>query len=43
MDTAGSIFGILGFVFGLIAFKRIDKLEKKLKELEVLDENYKSN
>ena len=33
--------GILGFVFGLIAFVRIEKLTKTLKEKRILDENYK--
>ena len=33
--------GILGFVFGLIAFERIEKLINTLKEKRVLEENYK--
>jgi len=33
--------GILGFVFGLIAFVRIEKLTKTLKEKKILEENYK--
>ena len=33
--------GILGFVFGLIAFVRIEKLINTLKEKRVLEENYK--
>jgi hypothetical protein len=33
--------GILGFVFGLIAFVRIEKLTKTLKEKRILEENYK--
>ena len=32
--------GILGFVFGLIAFVRIEKLTKTLKEKRILEENY---
>ena len=32
--------GILGFVFGLIAFVRVEKLTKTLKEEGVLEENY---
>ena len=32
--------GILGFVFGLIAFVRIEKLTKTLKEKKILEENY---
>jgi len=33
--------GILGFVFGLIAFVRIEKLTKTLKEKRILEGNYK--
>ena len=33
--------GILGFVFGLIAFVRTEKLTKTLKEKRILEENYK--
>ena len=33
--------GILGFVFGLIAFVRIEKLINTVKEKRVLEENYK--
>jgi hypothetical protein len=33
--------GILGFVFGLIAFVRVEKLTKTLKEKRILEENYK--
>jgi hypothetical protein len=35
------VMGILGFVFGLIAFVRIEKLIKTLKEKRILEENYK--
>ena len=42
MEATGVTFGILGFVFAIIAMKRIDKLEKRLKELSVLEENFKS-
>lgn len=34
-------FGILGFVFGLIAFVRLEKLTKTLKKQGILKENYK--
>ena len=34
-------FGILGFVFGLIAFIQIQKLTKTLKEKGILKENHK--
>ena len=36
-------FGILGFVFGLIAFIRVQKLTSKLKEKGILEENYKED
>jgi|TARA_X000001036_G_scaffold247341_1_gene230576 hypothetical protein len=34
-------FAIMGFVFGLIAFVRVEKLTKTLKEKEILEKNYK--
>ena len=34
-------FAILGFVFGLIAFVRVEKLTKTLKEKNILEKNYK--
>ena len=34
-------FAILGFVFGLIAFVRAEKLTKTLKQKGILEENYK--
>ena len=34
-------FGILGFVFGLIAFVRLEKLTRALKKQGILEENYK--
>lgn len=34
-------FGILGFVFGVLAFVRLEKLTKTLKEKGVLEESYK--
>lgn len=36
-------FGILGFVFGLLAFLRTEKLVKNLQQRGVLDENYKAD
>ena len=33
-------FGILGFVFGVVAFVRLEKLTKTLKEKGVLEESY---
>jgi|TARA_B110000093_G_scaffold41470_1_gene44206 hypothetical protein len=32
---------IIGIVFGLLAFVRVEKLIKTLKEKEILEENYK--
>ena len=34
-------FAFLGFVFGLIAFVRAEKLTKTLKQKGILEENYK--
>ena len=34
-------FGILGFVFGLVAFVRMEKLTKTVKEKGILEEDYK--
>ena len=34
--------GIMGFIFGLAAMSKVILLEKKLKELGVLNENDKS-
>ena len=36
-------FGILGFVFGLLAFLRTEKLVKNLKQQGVLDKDYKAD
>ena len=35
------VFGILGFVFGLVAFVRLEKLTKTLKEKNILEVEYK--
>ena len=47
MDTLGFTFGIMGmslgtigFIFGLICLKRIEKLTEQLKEKEILQENH---
>ena len=37
------VFGIMGFVFGLLAFLRTEKLIKNLKQQGVLDDNYKAD
>ena len=34
-------FAILGFVFGLIAFVRVEKLTKTLIVYDILEKNYK--
>jgi hypothetical protein len=33
--------GILGFIFGLVAFVRVEKLIRTLKKKNLLEENYK--
>jgi|GEM_PF-5613514 len=43
LGTVGMIFGILGFVFALSCNSRVDKLEKTLKNLEVLPDTFKSD
>jgi len=35
------VLGILGFVFGLVAFVRVEKLIKTLKEKKLLESDYK--
>lgn len=35
------VMGILGFVFGLIAFVRVEKLTKTLKDKKILEQDYK--
>ena len=35
--------GILGFVFGLVAFVRLEKLTKTLKEKKILEPDYKDD
>jgi len=35
------VFGILGFVFGLVAFVRLEKLIKTLKGKNILQSDYK--
>mgnify|MGYP006928174710 FL=1 len=42
MDTIGFIFGLAGLAFALIANSRLNKLEEKLKELEVLEKDFSS-
>jgi len=42
LEILGFIFGLAGLAFGIMSHSRIDKLEKKLKELEVLDQSFSS-
>ena len=35
------VLGLIGFIFGLIAFVRVEKLTKTLKQKRILDEDYK--
>ena len=37
----GMSLGTMGFIFGIICFKKIEKLTKTLKEKGILEENYK--
>ena len=37
------VMGVLGFIFGVVAFVRLEKLTKTLKEKGLLDEIYKEN
>ena len=34
---------VIGFVFGLVAFVRVEKLIKNLKEQEILKQDYKED
>ncbi len=50
MESLGFIFGLIGmgmglsgFVFSITTMSKIDKLENKLKELSVLNEDFKSS
>ena len=42
MKMFGFVFGIIGLMFGLMSYSRIDKLENRLKELGVLEQDFKS-
>jgi hypothetical protein len=39
----GMSMGISAFVFAIISMSKIDKLEKRLKELDVINQNFKSS
>ena len=43
MTIMGFTFGVIGFVFALISYSRLDKLEKHLKEKGVLEQSFKSD
>jgi hypothetical protein len=43
VEIGGSLFGIVGFIFALWSFQRIQKLEKHLKEAGVLKKSYNSD
>ena len=38
--AAKPILFVLGFIFGLVAFVRVEKLTKSLKEKNILPDNY---
>ncbi len=42
MEILGFIFGISGLAIGVLAYLRIDKLEKKLKETGIVDKDFSS-
>jgi len=42
LGTIGMSFGIIGFIFAMSALVKITKLQKRLKEIGVLDKEYKS-
>ena len=42
METIGFVFGLLGAAFGILAYLRVDKLEKKLKETGIVDKDFSS-
>jgi len=42
METIGFVFGLAGLAFAMIANSRLNKLEDKLKELNVLNKDFKS-
>jgi hypothetical protein len=42
MEAIGFIFGLAGLAYAIMATNRLNKLEEKLKELGVLDKDFKS-
>ena len=39
MEMAFGVFGLMGFVFALAAYSKVDKLEKELVERGILERN----
>lgn len=42
MEIIGFIFGMTGLAMGILAYFRVDKLEKKLKETGIVDKDFSS-
>ena len=42
MEIIGFIFGLTGLAIGILAYLRVDKLEKKLKETGIVDKDFSS-
>ena len=42
MEIIGFIFGLTGLAIGILAYFRVDKLEKKLKETGIIDKDFSS-
>ena len=42
MAVIGFVFGMAGLAFAVIANNRLDKLEAKLKDLDILDKDFSS-
>lgn len=40
LGTLGFIFGLFGFLLGILAWHRANKLEAELKRLKILDEKF---
>jgi hypothetical protein len=50
MENLGFVFGVIGMsmgvtgsVFGIVSMSKIDKLEKRLNELDVLNQDVKTS
>lgn len=42
MENLGFVFGMAGIAFGLLAWIRVENLEKRLKRLDVIPDDYDS-